>query len=221
MGLAVAKPPADRAVGLGCLGQPGFGIGGWRGKGPLQPLEHGGSVDLDREGASIVSDLPIGVCDMDELIMVVNRRHAPASAVPLVVSGGIGARIEAGAAVVVDVIGNGPRRHVQAIGQLAILGAILGLAGQQQVVAQLLGGDEARIHRHREIADPEGSVGVLARRDEGEAASVGQRPASAAVGAGRHARGFDDVARHVAQKARSAFGSPWPNTDLSKTGKLT
>jgi len=62
---------------------------------------------------------------------------------------------------------------MKTFGQFDIGGTILGFADEQQMIAQLCRRDESRIHRHREIADPEGGVGVLARRDEGEAAGVG------------------------------------------------
>ena len=93
VGLGVAKPEADRAVGFRRLRQAGFGISRRAGKGLLQPLEHGDSVDLDPEDAGVASRLPIGVGDMDELVMVVNRRHAATGAVALVLTGGVGAGV--------------------------------------------------------------------------------------------------------------------------------
>src|ERR1035437_9479585 len=137
MGLAVAKAEANCAVGFSRLRQAGCRINRRAGKGLLQPLEHGSSIDLNAKDARVVSRLPAGVCDMDELVMVVNWRDAATGSGSLVLTRGVGAGVVGWAAVVVDVVGNGPGRHMKAVGQFKLSGAVLGLAHQQQMVAQL------------------------------------------------------------------------------------
>src|SRR5271169_1238838 len=118
---------------------------------------------------------------MDEFVMVVDWRDAAAGPGALIMARSVRAGVVGWAVIVVNVIGNGPSRHMQAVGQLKFGGTVLGLADQQQMAAQFFSRDESRIHRHGEITDPEGGVSVFAGRDEGEAAGVGERPTAASV----------------------------------------
>lgn len=197
---AIQKTVTHGTIVLGRLRQPARRVYRWALEGGQEPIENTDTVHGLREDLRAAGGFPKGVSDVDELIVIIDGRDLSKCPGTLVLSCCVGAGIKCGAAVVVDVVGNGPRAQVKSVGQAVVLGAVLGPADEKQVLADFVRREQAGIQCHGKIADPEGVIGIPPGGYESEADRVAKRPLAAAIRSRFDPRGLNHVARHIAQE---------------------
>jgi hypothetical protein len=167
---AVAEAPVLGVVGVDVAGgdelkhglarHGAVGVDADRAEGPLSRR----GVDRGEEVLDVAGEAPVLVDHVDEVEVVVEGRELSPRRAALLVAGFVGAGVEAGGAVEVDVIGDEVGGYDDAFADVPI-GVADGAGDEGDPAFDFGGGDEIGAEHHGGVADPEGGVAHVSAGD--------------------------------------------------------